>query len=154
MQTTQKLFTYAMWWRIAYGALRLSIGLALLRIIGKPFQDILALVMQHEIVEDPNDAIYAWVVHTLELHPLSATYFLAGYFIFWGVVDIVLSYSMLKEHRSAFPVGILMIAAFIGYEALRFSSTHSLVLLGVIAVDIVVLTLTWREYQRLRVATQ
>ena len=78
------------------------------------------------------------------------TTFLALYFIFWGVIDIGMSAFLLKERLWAFPVSILLIAVFIAYEILRFFQHHSVFLLGIIAVDIVILLLIQREYSILR----
>jgi uncharacterized membrane protein len=43
----------------------------------------------------------------------------------------------------------LLITAFIVYELFRFTHTHSLVLLGVIIIDILVIWLIRREHKKL-----
>jgi len=42
------------------------------------------------------------------------------------------------------------IAIFVGYQLYRFSHTHSLVLLGFMCFDLLILYLIWIEYRRRR----
>ena len=106
--------------------------------------------MRHELVEDPKDVLYTYISSILTNHPLYVTYFLALYFIFWGVIDVVLSYNLIKHRLWAFPASFILIGLFVMYEATRFSYTHSFILLGVIFIDIIILWLIWREYRKLK----
>lgn len=144
------LFRLGMWWRIFYGLIRFLSGLALLRMIGTPLSDIFFRIMRTELVEDPSDRFVQVVGHALHQHSYEVTFFLAFYFIFWGVVDIWLSISLLRHQTWAFPVSLVLITVFVIYGIFRFFHTHSLVLLVVILVDIVLIRLIWQEYQRMR----
>lgn len=147
--TQEKLFTYGMWWRIGYGILRTFFGLAILKVVGTPLTDVVKFLMGHELTEDRNDLLYGSVMHLLADHPVSITYFLSFYFIFWGIVDILLSYQLLRRRLWAFPVSLLLIGFFILYELIRLSYTHSLILSVVILIDLAVFFLIWREYRKL-----
>jgi uncharacterized membrane protein len=144
-----KLFYYSMWWRIFYGGLRLILGVALLKLVNEPLSNVLYLIMGQELIQDPNDVLFSTINLFLQAHPLSVTYFLAIYLIFWGIVDIVLSINMLKHHIWAFPIGLYLIGFFILYEIYRFFHTHSLILLTVILIDIGIFWLIKREYKRI-----
>lgn len=148
----ERLFTIGMKWRIAYGFLRVLVGLALLKIVGTPLIEVVTTVMRHELVDDPGDALYGFIAGVLAHHPLYITYFLALYFIFWGLVDMVLSYNLIKHNLWAFPASFVLIGFFIFYEALHFVHTRSLVLLWIICVDTVIVWLIWREYKKLKQA--
>lgn len=148
--TTEQLFKIGMWWRIIYGVLRILFGLVIMKLVGQPVITIVAKLMQHELIEDPHDMLYGLVTHTLANHPLYVSYFIATYFIFWGIVDIITSYSLLQHRRWAFPVSLVLISGFLFYEILRFSHTHSLILLGVICLDSIILLLIHTEYKKLR----
>ncbi len=150
MSTFKTLFSIGMWWRILYGCLRIVLGLALLHAIGQPLIEIVTAVMQHEILAKSPDFIFILISHFLTEHQFSVTYFLSFYFIFWGTLDIFLSFHMLKDNIWAFPVSLVLIGLFIVYSIFRFTYTHSLVLLGVIAMDMVILGLIYKEYQRIR----
>ncbi len=145
-----RLFRIGMFWRALYGLVRLLIGLSLLHLVGTPLIGVLTKLMSHEIAEDPHDLVFSFATHLLHLHPLEVTYFLAGYLIFWGLLDIAMAYSLLTIRLWAFPSSILLMLFFTGYELLRFFHTHSLILLGVIAIDGVIIWLVYREYTLLK----
>jgi len=144
-----RLFRASMWWRIFYGLLRLLFGLALLKAVGTPLIDLTAKLMHHELVTDPSDILFLTASQILSQHPFYVTYFLAFYFIFWGIVDVVLSINLLKERLWAFPVSICLIVGFIFYEIFRVSHTHSAILLWVIFIDTLILIIVSREYQKI-----
>ena len=146
----EDLFITGMWWRIVYGAVRVIFGLSLLRVIGMPLLDIFSKLMSHELIEEPGDLLVNFTRNFLTHHPLQITYFLASYFIFWGLVDMVLSYNLIKHRLWAFPVSMVLVSLFIIYELVRVTHTHSLLLLWIIFVDMVILLLIGREYAKLK----
>lgn len=139
-----------MYWRICYGFLRTLLGLALLKLINVPLADLLYRIMGKEITEDPTDPLFAAASHFLQLHPLTVTYFLAAYLIFWGVIDIFLSMALLKDKIWAFPAGLWLMAFFIIFEFQRFFHNHSSILLSVILVDMIIFWLIQREYKKVK----
>jgi uncharacterized membrane protein len=147
-------FDVGMYWRIIYGAFRLIVGLALLRVVGTPAVDVFRKVMRHELLSDPHDIIINTVSPLLIHHGFTITYFLAIYLIFWGLVDIFLSISMLRHKLWAFPVSIVLILVFVLYEIHRYTHTHSLLLLWFMVVDIVVVWLVRKEWHKLRAIQQ
>lgn len=106
--------------------------------------------MGYELSEDPTDILFVMVNYLLSDHSFYVTYFLAFYFIFWGVIDILLSYNLIKEKLWAFPVSMVLIGLFVAYSFVRFTYTHSLVLLSVIIFDLVILLLIYKEYQKVK----
>jgi uncharacterized membrane protein len=144
-----KLFQFSMWWRVVYGILRVLLGIAFLRIIGHSLADYVYAIMSHELVGSKGDFILEHIYTVLEIHDVTLTYFIAGYFIFWGSVDIVLSLCLLRDKIHAFPVTMGLIGLFIAYGLYRYSFTQSLVLLSVILADAVILYLIYQEYKKL-----
>lgn len=147
----ERLFITGMWWRIGYGLLRITFGLAILKVVGTPLLDVVTKIMSHELLSDPNDVLYTFLATLLTNYPLDISYFLAGYFIFWGVIDVTLSHNLIRHRLWAFPLSFTLIGLFLTYGLFRFSQTHSLILLGVLLVDGVILWLIWKEYQKLKV---
>jgi uncharacterized membrane protein len=143
------IFQSVMYWRIAYGAIRVFIGYKLLSLIGEPAVSVYRHLFRRELTEDPHDQIFQFFAHSLTQHGYSITYFLAAYFLFWGTIDIVLSYTMIRHHLWAFLTSIYLIAAFIVYEIYRYSHTHSSLLLAFIVMDSFFMYLIWREYKKL-----
>lgn len=147
---SERLFMVGMWWRIGYGVLRILFGLAILNVVGSTLLDVLTALMGHELTEDPQDVLYTFFSHILAGHTFYISYFLAFYFIFWGIVDVVLSYNLIKHRLWAFPASFVIMGTFVLYECVRFSFTHSLILLWVTFIDAVVVGLIWREYKKLK----
>lgn len=144
------LFQLGMWWRIFYGSLRIVIGVVLLRFVHLPFSEALKLLLHSELVEDPSDTVLFNVLLFFQHHPFHISYFLALYFIFWGVVDVGLSWALLKHQLWAFPFSLALIISFMFYEVVRFFHTHSPSLIALLIVDAFVFWLIYREYQRIR----
>lgn len=145
-----QLFRIGMWWRIFYGLGKLLFGLFLLQYIGLSINEVVQHVFLHELVEDPQDLAMSMVVGFFDTHMYVVTYFLASYFIFWGVVDMFLSVNLLRDRIWAFPISLVLIVLFICYEIVRFFHTHSIVLLGIIFIDVILVYLIYEEYAKLK----
>ncbi len=143
------LFKLSMWWRIFYGLLRLFVGIALLRLIGQPLSEFVYTLMAHEITGKTGDAVLEKIYLLFETHDFTVTYFIASYFIFWGIIEIILSFCLLRRVRSAFPITMAFIVVFICYSIFRLTHTHSLILLSVIIIDIGIFYLIKHEYSRI-----
>lgn len=113
------LFRFGMYWRLVYGMLRALLGLTLLGLVNVPLTELLHTLMSHELIEDPTDIIYTTLNTFLQFHPLSITYFLSIYLIFWGVADIVLSDFL--SFTSSFAFHILTHSYFSALSALMSS---------------------------------
>ena len=144
------LFQLGMYWRIVYGFLRLILASVLLRKIGTPVSQLVYSLAHREQAEDPGDLFLHFFNSILGHIPYSITYFLVFYLIFWGIVDIVLSISLLKHQLWAFSLSIYLIGVFVVYEIYRYFHTHSLTLLFIIFVDIVLMFLIRNEYTNLK----
>jgi len=150
LEIESNLFRLGMWWRIVYGVLRIGFGLYLLQVVDVPLAELLRRLMGHELTQDPNDLLYRLVNAFLKHHPLTVTYFLAAYLLFWGVLDTVLSLSMLRHKLWAFPVSLVLIGFFVSYELYRLSQTQSLILLFFICVDSGIWWLIKDEWRKTR----
>lgn len=138
-----------MWWRVCYGLLRLILGISLVHLVGKEISEYIYMLMSHEITGRTGDMILEQVYDLFEIHDVTITYFIAGYFIFWGTLDVILSLSLLHRIRVAFPITMGLIVLFILYSSYRFTYTHSDMLLTIIIADIIILYLVNREYKKL-----
>lgn len=144
-----KLFNIGMWWRIIYGALRLVIGLALLKMIGQNFSEIFLKFMSHEITQDADDFLFTRLAPLASHISYTVTYFIAIYFIFWGAIDMLLSINILRKKLWAFKLSFVLITVFVMYEIHRFTYTHSKMLFLIIIIDLVLIWLIWKEQRKL-----
>jgi uncharacterized membrane protein len=147
-----KLFFLGMYWRIFYGFLRILFGVALLKVVGYPLLDVIEFI-GYGFTDESSDVLYHVVNFFISEQSFYVTHFLAFYFIFWGVIDILLSYNLIKEKLWAFPVSIVLIGLFVIYSITRFIFTHSLLLLSVIIIDVIILLLIYKEYQNIKEQT-
>lgn len=144
----EAVFKAAMYWRIAYGSIRVFIGYKLFSLIGLPAVEAYRHLLRRELSET-HDVIFQSIGHALAHHGFPITYFLAAYLLFWGIMDIFLSISMLRHYLWAFPSSMLIMALFIVYEIFRFTHTHSPILFGFIFIDLFILYLIYHEQNRL-----
>jgi uncharacterized membrane protein len=145
-----ELFLIGMWWRILYGTIRLVIGLALLKLIDVPIADLLYKFTGSGLAENPSDFLFTAIYTLLETHPISITYFLAGYLIFWGAVEILLSVCLLRHKLWAFPITLYLIGAFLIYIMYRYTHTNSSILIGIFCVDLIIFWLIQSEYKKMK----
>jgi uncharacterized membrane protein len=150
--TYEWLFHIGMLIRILYGFARLLLAFILLPLVGTPLVALFGrAVEKNRHLFDSQDFFLQTAVPFVEHHSAAffVTYFLVSYLVFWGVIDIVLSVSLLKHKLWAFPVSVYLIVLFIIYELFRFTHTHSLVLAYIIIFDSFLIWLIRREYMKL-----
>lgn len=144
------LFRISMWWRIIYGVFRVFLSTILFKLVGTPFSELFYRLMSHEEVQRPSDRVFQFIYEVLQNHSFTITYFVASYLLFWGIVDIFLSISLLRHKLWAFPISLTLITFFVLYEMYRITYTHSIILLWVIIIDIVIALIINREYKVLK----
>lgn len=149
-QKVSFVFLLSMWWRIFYGVLRIILGFVLLKLVGSSFTDLLTTLMTHEITLDPTDALFQFIYTLIEDHSFTVTYFVAAYLLFWGTIDVVLSVQLLRNKLWAFPVSMWLMILFVLYATYRVLHTHSLLLLGVIVLDIFIINIVYQKYRLLK----
>ncbi len=137
-----------MLWRIFYGTLRTILGVVLLKVINIPFSDLLYKIMSNELGGNPAGILFSITNSFLQIHPFTVTYFIAAYLIFWGLLDVILSINLLRHNIWAFPISLYLIGFFILYEFYRFFHTYSIILLGIILIDIIIFWLINIEYRK------
>jgi uncharacterized membrane protein len=127
------------------------IGAALL-LMAKPaqIQKMVGILTQHELSRDPDDAVANYLVHAAEQLSVSGQLFGSVFLLFHGVVKIVLVWALLKSKLWAYPLAILIFAAFAVYQTYRYAKTHSAEMVVLTVLDVIVIALAWAEYRRLR----
>lgn len=121
-------------------------GTLLLLASSHSIHSVVWLLTQHEISEDPADAIAGLLRHAAQALTLDTRWFVSMYLIFHGVVKLFLVVSLLRELKWAFSLALWFLGIFTGYQLYRFAHTHSIALLAFSALDIFVMWTVWREY--------
>ena len=109
-----------------------------------------AFFTQHELSEDPRDAVAGWLVEHVVHMGAGTAHFAAAYLLVHGVVKLVLVGGLIRERIRVFPWALGFLGLFILYQGYRLVVGHSVGLAFLTALDLVIMTLVWREYQALR----
>ncbi len=106
-------------------------------------------VAQNELVEDPSDFIATNIAGAISHITSGSQHFAAWYLLSHGIIKIVLAIALIKNKIWAYPASIIALLLFIGYQIVRFTSTHSIFLVLLTIFDIFVLWLVVHEYRYL-----
>lgn len=74
-------------------------------------------------------------------------HFASSYLIAHGAAKVFIAWGLIREKLWAFPTALVVFGLLILYQLYRFAHTHSPVLAVLIALDIAVCYLIWREYR-------
>lgn len=112
--------------------------------------DLVQAITRSELTEDPRDFVASYLLHAAQGLSVSSQHFTAFYLLSHGVIKLWLIVGLWRKKLWYYPAAIAVFGLFILYQVYRYSFTHSLSLLLITALDVVVIGLTWFEYQRLR----
>lgn len=73
-------------------------------------------------------------------------HFASVYLVAHGVAKVFIAWGLIRERLWAFPIALVVFGLLIAYQLYRFAHTHSLTLAFLIALDVAVCYLIWREY--------
>ena len=107
-------------------------------------------------------AVATWAAGLLTHHPanwfaqsvahwgdgltVDTEHFASRYLIGHGVAKVVIAWGLIREKLWAFPTALVVFGLLILYQLYRFAHTYSLTLAFLIALDVAVCYLIWREY--------
>lgn len=112
--------------------------------------DLVHDITRMELTEDPRDFVANYLLHAAQSLTVSSQNFTAFYLLSHGVIKLLLIIGLWQKKLGYYPAAIAVFSLFILYQAYRFSFTHSPSLLLITVLDVVVIGLTWFEYQHLR----
>lgn len=110
---------------------------------------ILALTDQ-EFIDDPDDRLARYLIQFAQEFSVNSRLFTSFYLLSHGVLKLFLIVGLMRRKLSFYPAAILVFALFIAYQLYRFTYTHSIWLLVLTLLDLVVIWLTWHEYEFMR----
>ncbi len=134
------------------GAIEIVGGLLLLFTTADRLRQLVSAVTRAELSKDPHDFIATHLLHTTSDLTGHAILFAAVYLLIHGTVKVVLVIALLLDKLWAYPWMIGVLLLFIGYQSYRLMLDASVGLIALTTFDVLVVTLTWREYRRKRPA--
>jgi uncharacterized membrane protein len=149
--TTDRLFKIAVVLKGIDGGVQLIGGLLLIVIPPAAITGLANAIITRDLLGDPSG--------TLAQHLQTAAGNFAGggtrlfaiiYLLAHGVIKLALVWALLKRILWAFPVGVVVLGAFVVYEVWRAVHTHSITLPIFAALDVLIIVLVIREFIKLR----
>jgi uncharacterized membrane protein len=110
----------------------------------------LLILTQPELLEDPNDLIANWLTKIATDLSFGAKVFVAIYLIIHGLIKITLVISLLRHKRWAYPLALIFLLIFIGYQAYLLALRFSYPLFGLTIIDIIIVSLIYFDYKKLK----
>ncbi|MEK7107157.1 MAG: DUF2127 domain-containing protein [Patescibacteria group bacterium] len=127
----------------------LEIVLGTLLLFTNVVEDVVTVLVQNELIEDPNSFVATYIQSLLSTTPQVQS-FGALYLLSHGVVKVFLMAGLLRNKIWAYPSTIAVLALFIAYQMVRYLNTHSILLVFLSIFDALVVWLVWHEYKRLQ----
>jgi uncharacterized membrane protein len=132
------------------GVLEIVGGALIFLVSPDRIHSVIQVLTQHELSEDPRDQIATYILSSTHHLTSGVTMFAAAYLLWHGAVKVGLVAALLLKRRWAYPVAIVAFFLFLVYQLYRYTHAHSPELLALSIVDVLVITLTWIEYERLK----
>ncbi len=105
---------------------------------------------RHELSEDPHDLVATHLVRAAGHLTAGGELFASLYLLVHGVLKLWLVWALLRSKLWAYPIAMAVFTLFGAYQMVRWSRSHSALMLGLTVLDVFVILLTWAEYRRLR----
>ncbi len=134
--------------KAADGVLEIVAGTLLLIVNPSTIDRIARRLTAHELSEDPHDRIAHFILHATNHLSSGATVFAAVYLLSHGVSKVVLVALVLRDKLWAYPCLIALLGVFIAYQLyVLIFVRYSWSLTALTVFDVLLVWLTWREYQ-------
>ena len=132
------------------GVLELLGGGLLLVISPTTIQNLVRLLTQHELSQDPHDFFATHLLHATGRLTSGSLRFGAAYLLLHGIVKVALVAAVLRNKLWAYPWMIAFLVLFIAYQLYRMTYAPSSGLVALTIFDVIVVGLTVREYRKQR----
>ncbi len=134
----------------ANALLELATGVAATFVDPAMLRSLIAALVHHELIEDPNDPVVGALMRAAENYSVGEQRFATYYLISHGTLKLIVVAGLLGNRRWAYPAGLIILGLFILYQLYRMTYAPSLGLALLTGFDFVVLWLIWHEYRRVR----
>lgn len=132
------------------GVLELVGGLLLLFMPPATVNEVVRLLTQGELSEDPSDLIANFLVRSAHQVSLSSEIFGSVFLLSHGMIKIGLIAALLKRKLWAYPLAIVVFGLFIGYQMYRYAFSRSLWMIFLSVLDGCIIGLTCLEYRNIK----
>lgn len=142
-----RAFVAGMLFKGVDGCLELLGAIALLATTTPEIQHAVAWLTRAELAEDPTDFFATHAVNMAQHLTAGTEHFAAAYLLAHGAIKVALVVGLLRGLRWMFPVALVVLTAFIGYQLYRLTYLPSWALGLFTLLDVVVVILIGREWR-------
>ena len=96
---------------------------------------------------DPDNMLAHSLQHSFAHMATGGKIFVAIYLLGHGAIKLVMVVGLLRGIRLVFPMAIVVLVGFIGYQTYRLSEHFSFGFLALTVLDAVIVALVWNEYR-------
>ena len=136
------------------GILELIGGMALVWLSPQNLKGFVWAITRHELSEDPNDLVANFLIRSAQHFSVNTKVFASVYLFSHGIIKIVLVLSLWRRKLWSYPAAIVFFILFIIYQMYRYIHHHSAWLILLSVLDVIVVMLTWLEYENLKRASR
>lgn len=147
---TERLFRLAMLVKGVDGAVELLGALAVLAVPSVVVHRLVTDVLARDLLGPADGSLAHRLTAAADTFTNGGRTFAAVYLGLHGVIKLALVVALLRRVRPAYPVAVVILAVFVGYELFRAVRTGSLLLPVLAVIDVAVIVLVIREYRTLR----
>jgi uncharacterized membrane protein len=108
------------------------------------------LLTRPELLEDPDDWIANSLRHAFGHLSVGSKLFVGAYLVGHGVIKLFLVGGLWRDKLWVFPIALLVLVAFIGFQVFRMATHFSLGLVLLTILDAIIVGLVWHEYRSKR----
>ncbi|MFC5995143.1 DUF2127 domain-containing protein [Pseudonocardia hispaniensis] len=147
---TERLFTLALLIKGIDGAIELIGAVVLLLVSGAAVHRLVGEVLAHDLLGPPSGSLARHFVASTAEFASGNRAFAVLYLALHGIVKLALVAALLRRWLPAYPIAVVVLGAFVGYEIFRATQTGSVVLPFLAAIDVAIIVVIIREYLLLR----
>lgn len=148
-----KVFEYGILIKGIDGAIELFTAIALIFLSPQRLEGLVVFATHKELVRDPNDFISNFLLHASHQFTNSGRLFFIVYLTVHAAIKLVAVFGLLRNEMWAYPFSLISLGALTLYQVYDIIFVKaSIVVIILTVVDLVILALIWREYQKVKSA--
>ncbi len=145
-RTVLEWFHVSVFLKGTYAAFEALVGLVLFVVPLSTIVSIVNNMTQSELLEDPNDQLSNYLLHTAQQLSISTVAFYALYLTVNGALKLILVLGLLYNKTWAYPASLIVFGSFALYEVYLFASHPSLVVAILLILDVITILFIWKEF--------
>jgi len=146
-----KIFEYGILIKGIDGLIELVTTIALVFLSPRHLQGLVLLATHRELVDDPNDVIANFLINASHQFTDGGRLFLIVYLLVHAAIKLISVIGILRNKLWAYPFSLITLGALTLYQLYDiFFINPSVFVIGLTVLDLLILGLIWREYQKVK----